>query len=504
MHRLKKLLLVSGASIGLLAPSEGKEFNERVVPVVQEYTQGLEENSSVIFEGNEEDKRNLKKICVALSKTEEGKKTFQELKDVYKETGKKVSIGLKKEGPLSLAGGYNGEGAISINAVASEKEQLGILSHELKHHIQRYRPKNSPNTHFSNLKDVFISDKLKEVEAFVSNIALFDEIKYDTFGLSFFYRRLKEEGMRKFSNDPKKATTYAKTEIFKTFWENKNILSKDGSIDKKATERIKEWNDGRDSYNDQAARKIIRGENFFAPNSDEATLLFKQNLEKMGVDLTPDYLREKLYTGNISLSDNKMEFDGNAYTLKKNENAGLTFSERTMLQNRHLFGLIKTEKEITLKEQVFGKDGSCLCAKEGYPLSVKEGNIKLNLDETNYRIIRDEKGQYVRRIHEVRSTNGLIKKYYPNEKIFEILNKEGDLLQHFSPTGKPLPLLKDFENGKDGVYTKYEQDFSRLDVNYKGGKKNGPCRIYDAEGKILSEVSYYNDQLAQENHQKST
>ena len=30
MHRLKKLLLVSGASIGLLAPSEGKEFNERV------------------------------------------------------------------------------------------------------------------------------------------------------------------------------------------------------------------------------------------------------------------------------------------------------------------------------------------------------------------------------------------------------------------------------------------------------------------------------------------
>ena len=67
-----------------------------------------------------------------------------------------------------------------------------------------------------------------------------------------------------------------------------------------------------------------------------------------------------------------------------------------------------------------------------------------------------------------------------------------------------MPLLKDFENGKDGVYTKYEQDFSRLDVNYKGGKKNGPCRIYDAEGKILSEVSYYNDQLAQENHQKST
>jgi hypothetical protein len=275
-YKDKKLLLVSVASIGLFAPSEGKEFYERVVPAVQGYTQGLEENSPLIFEGNEEDKRNLKKICVALSKTEEGKKTFQELKDVYKETGKKVSIGLKKGGPLSLAGGYDGEGAISINAIGSEEEQLSSLSHELKHHIQRYRPKNSPNTHYSNLKDVFISDKLGEVEAFLSDIALSDEIKYDTFGLSPFYRRLKEEGMRKFSNDSKKATTYAKTEIFKTFWENKNILSTDGSIDKMATKRIKEWNDDHDSYNKQAAKKIIRGENFFAPNSDEATLLFSK------------------------------------------------------------------------------------------------------------------------------------------------------------------------------------------------------------------------------------
>ena len=508
MNRLKKLFLTSVAATSLLTSFAGSVDYEKGVPQapVQTYTQQAQKNAPILIKGTNAEKEQLWEMYSEISATPTGEELIQKLNETYERTGKKVTIEITDLDDGTYGAYSGGTNKITINKkyltnlklmnsinpqAAKSGHEVITLAHELKHFIQINRTRNETNTTYPNLKDLYIAKKILELETCIQDVVLAAERetmlqsdKKETSegneALVSLYRDLTKEGMEKYSDDAQKAKRYAKTELAKKLWENENlplhqrVLSLFTEVqDKIAYDRINHWNFG---YDVQANLHLIFSDDCkFSLKKENATILFEEYIKEMGIDLSPNYLRENLTNSlpgyTYSVKDDEIEIEGViSLELKKNKNGGVTFSR------------LMEGKKTT--ENIFDENGKCLSAQTFLgPHLIKTGNVNLGLDETHFNAVTD--------IADITITceGTTTTYYYKNPKqIHEVRDKDGNVLEYYAPDGKKLPTEEEFKKGKNGIFLGYDQFRNFKKIQYKNGKKEGD-ELYYRDGTICKKIS---------------
>lgn len=471
MNRLKQMLLTGVAAGSMLFSPSGfgaeTEVEAKAPVITQTYTQQAKEKAPIQLLGTEKDKEKLWDYYQKLGQTAEGRKVQASLEEAYARTGQKVTLrfGYLKEGIGALYHGPMQGVTINFNYQAADEMTLG---HELTHDVQNKREINGDTVVYDNLKDVFIAGKLLELETKIQDTVMADQKNLEPQGrdlnMAFLplYRDFKAEGAQKFNGDEEKAVRYAKTELAKTLWEDKNmplyqiplnLFSRNETG--KVYSAVGDWNI---AYDQQSAQNMAVniGSVRFQKGSKEADQLFAQFAEKMGVDLTPEYFKENMDDGwGVSVSKDQVKTPITRLTLKENADGQLTAT-----------GFVQDTKMI---ENIFDQNGRCLSAHvfaEDGKTVIKDGNTVLGLDETHYT------SEGVRTMTVEKS--GKVTTYYPNQQIHEQKNETGSVVAYFAPNGQALSPEKAFQDGKDGVFYDYAPSGELLRrTTYKNGAKNG-------------------------------
>ncbi len=471
MNRLKQMLLTGVAAGSMLwaAPSFAVETNEtaHVPAITQTYTAQAKEKAPIQLCGIEKDKEELWNFYQRLGQTAEGRKVQASLEEAYARTGQKVPLrfGFLEKGYGAVYQGLMQ--GITINSNYQAADEV-VLAHELMHDVQAKREINKDVLVYDNLKDVFIAGKLLELETKIQDTVMADQKNLTPRGEDLntaflpLYRDFKADGMKKFNGDETKAVRYAKTELAKTLWEDKNmplyqiplnLFSRNETG--KVYRAVGSWNiayDQQSVCNMMSDIKSIR----FQKGNKEADRLFTQFAEKMGVDLSAEYFKENMDDGwGISVSENDVKMAQSRLTLKEDAKGQLIAS---------VF-----EQDTKIVENIFNQSGQCLSAKvfsEDGKTIIKDGNVALGLAETHY----TNEGVRTMEI----AQDGKRTTYYPNQQIHKQMDEKGEVLAYFAPDGQALNPEKAYQNGKEGVFYEYAQDGTlERQTSYKNGKKNG-------------------------------
>ena len=269
----------------------------------QPYTREALEKSPFQLMGTDEEKAKLWEVCQKLAQTETGRKVLQEVGDIYKKTGEKLPIRIALEDVGTYAV-YRKLVGVTINQKYQDESDVDVsLAHELTHHIQKNRAINEENIEYENLQDAFVAHKMLELETKLQDMTILDEkgvvSRSDFDGLLKYYQSEKKEAEKKYGKNSPAAKRYARTQTAKLLWEGEEPFFTQvgrlfqGKSANRAYEDADFWNK---AYNVQTGDLVWLTEDpKFKPNcADKTTALLQQFVDRMGVDLTPDYLRDNL------------------------------------------------------------------------------------------------------------------------------------------------------------------------------------------------------------------
>lgn len=403
MNTFKKLLLAGMATAALWsAPSASGAQATASFEQAQTYTQTAQENAPVLLKGSAQEKAKLWQLYQNLGRSETGQSILRQMDEIYQQTGSRlpISFGLMES---TIGGRYvSMTTGIVLNAARSNIMDEIILAHELKHYIQDRRPQSIYRMTYSSFHDTFACLKALELETRVQDTVMSDELNRTNSPIAEFvpiYRRLKKEGADRFGDDSSKVNRYARTELAKILWENKNMplseipfnLFSRNDIGK-SYQAVAFWND---KYNStvtgnmavSAAKCAYLAKN---PQAKEnATHTLQAYIDGMDIDVTPDYFRKNLKVPNLSDNAYQFEtFDDETVRITLTRNEADQSHVRVTINNRPII------------ENVFSKDGTCVSAleydKKTFDL-IQKGRLSFGMDEIHYKDGR---------ITEIRKTTG--------------------------------------------------------------------------------------------------
>lgn len=386
----KRLLAGIAASAFLFSPTVFGAPETATVDRPQTYTQAAQAKTPVLLKGSEREKAKLAQLYQNLGRSETGQSILRQMDEIYERTGTRLPLSFAPMDP-SCGGRYVSVTAgVILNSARADSVDEIILAHELKHYIQENRPKNIYQMAYGSFRDAFVCLKAMELETRVQDTVMADELNKTNAAIAAYvpiYRRLKKEGADRFKDNDVQINRYARTELAKILWENKNMPLSEIPFNLFSRNEIGEsyqavdfWN--KEYNNTTTGNMTVTAANcpFLAENpqaKENATQVLQAYIDGMDIDVTPDYFRESFSVPK--LSDNRFQFE-----TFNGETVQMTLS-RNEADQSHVRVTINDRPII---ENVFAKDGSCLSAltydTQTFNLSQK-GRLSFGLDEIHYK-----------------------------------------------------------------------------------------------------------------------
>ena len=391
MNAFKKILLAGIATAAFWsAPAVSGAQAISGAEQAQTYTQTVQRTSPVLLKGSEQEKVQLEQLYQNLGRSETGRSILRQMDEIYERTGSRLPLSFGPMDPTCGGRYVSATAGIVLNAARSDSVDEIILAHELKHYIQENRPKNIYQMAYGSFHDAFVCLKAMELETRVQDTVMADELNKTNAAIAAYvpiYRRLKKEGAEQFKDNDTQINRYARTELAKVLWENKNMplseipfnLFSRNEIGK-SYQSVAFWNNEYNSATTGNMTVTAANCPFLAENpqaKENATQVLQAYIDGMDIDVTPDYFRKSFNVPH--LSDNRFQFetfDGETVQMTLSQNDAGQSHVRVTINNRPII------------ENVFAKDGTCLSASaydtQTFTL-IQKGRLSFGMDEIHYK-----------------------------------------------------------------------------------------------------------------------